>query len=215
MKKELVISVFDKDLFWVNKVSKDVSIKKYRKGINLNLSDEIYLSNNVGRDVHTFFYHILNNYDTLADITFFSQDYPFDHIENYVEIVNSDVEFITKCSILHFDGYWGFHWNNIGTMWQLNPSSQFTNGRILTCFNDGYPHDKNLYVDETWKSMFNCPYPSSYDFVPGGHFCVTKETVRIRTKEFYQHIVTLLETYDKMPWNIERLEPYIFNKNYI
>tara|TARA_B110000503_G_scaffold142924_1_gene241650 strand:+ start:1308 stop:1955 length:648 start_codon:yes stop_codon:yes gene_type:complete len=215
MKKELVISVFDKDLSWVDNVSKEVSIKKYRKGSNLNLDDEIYLSNNVGRDVHTFFYHILNNYDNLADITFFSQDYPFDHVENYVEIINSDVDFITKCSILHFDGYWGFHWNNIGTMWQLNPSSQFTNGRILTSFNDGYPHDKNLYVDETWKSLFNCPHPLSYDFVPGGHFCVTKETVKIRTKEFYQHVVTLLETYDKMPWNIERLEAYIFNKNYI
>jgi hypothetical protein len=99
MKKELVISVFDKDLSWLDKVSKEVLIKKYRKGSNLNLDGEIYLSNNVGRDVHTFFYHILNNYDNLADITFFSQDYPFDHIENYVEIINSDVDFITKFSI--------------------------------------------------------------------------------------------------------------------
>ena len=45
MKKELVISVFDKDLSWLDKVSKEVSIKKYRKGSNLNLDGEIYLSN--------------------------------------------------------------------------------------------------------------------------------------------------------------------------
>lgn len=215
MKKEVIISVYNRDTLWTNQLNKDISIKKYRKGINLNLSDETYLPINVGRDVHTFFYHILNNYDNLSDITFFSQDYPFDHIENYVEIINSDVDFITKCSVLHFDGYWGFHWNSIGTMWQLNQSNQFANGRILTSANDGYPHDRNLYVDETWESLFNCPHPSNYDFVPGGHFCVTRETIKIRSKEFYQHIVTLLETYDKMPWSIERLEPYIFNKNYI
>ena len=76
MQKELVISAFVRDTSWVNKINKDVSIKKYKKGKNLNLDDEIYIENNVGRDVHTFFYHILNNYDNLADITFFSQDYP-------------------------------------------------------------------------------------------------------------------------------------------
>ena len=196
MQKELVISKFVRDTSWVNKINKDVSIKKYIKGKNLNLYDEIYIENNVGRDVHTFFYHILKNYNNLADITFFSQDYPFDHIANYIEIINSDIDFITKSSILHFDGYWGF------------------TGDVFTSSDDGHPHDRDLFLNETWESLFNCPHPSKYDFVPGGHFCITKENVRIRSKEFYQHLVILLETYYKMPWNIERLESYIFNKNY-
>lgn len=206
MQKELVISAFVRDTSWVNKINKDVSIKKYIKGKNLSLDNEIYIENNVGRDVHTFFYHILNNYDNLADITFFSQDYPFDHIENYIEIINSDIDFITKSSMLHFDGYWGFALSEL--------YSSIYSGGVWTCSDTGHPHDNNLFLNETWESLFDCPYPSKYDFVPGGHFCITKENARIRSKEFYQHLVTLLETYYKMPWNIERLESYIFNKNY-
>ena len=55
MQKELVISAFVRDTSWVTKINKDVSIKKYRKGKNLNLDNEIYIENNVGRDIHTFF----------------------------------------------------------------------------------------------------------------------------------------------------------------
>ena len=69
MQKELVISVFIRDTSWVNQINKDVSIKKYRKGKNLNLDDEIYIENNVGRDVHTFFYHILKK--NLVQIIYF------------------------------------------------------------------------------------------------------------------------------------------------
>jgi len=196
MKKELVISIFSRDTSWTKEISNDVSIKKYRKGKNLKAPDEIYIPNNVGRDVHTFFYHILNNYDNLADITFFAQDDPFDHVPNYIEIINSDIEFITKSSIFHFDGYYGF------------------TGGTLSCSSNGYPHDAGLFLNETWQSLFNCPYPSQYDFICGGHFGITKENARMRSKEFYKHLVTLLEVYFKMPWNIERLEFYIFDKNY-
>jgi len=86
--KELVISLFDKDIEWIKDLNKDVKVSIYRKGDKTSHKDEIYLPNNVGRDVHTFFYHIVNRYHTLSDFTFFSQDYPFDHIENYINIIN-------------------------------------------------------------------------------------------------------------------------------
>jgi hypothetical protein len=214
MKKELVISAFEKDMSWISKINSDIKITIYRSGTKTSNPNEIFLEYKIGRDILPYFIHILNNYDNLADITFFSQDYPFDHIENYVEIINSDIDYITNEADLHFGGYYGFHWNSIGTMWQLHDSNQFQHSKVLTCNSIGNPHDTGLYLDEIWKLLFSCPQPENYDFIPGGHFCVTNETVKIRSKEFYQQIVNLLETYDKMPWIIERLEPYIFNKNY-
>jgi hypothetical protein len=214
MKKELIISLYNKDISWISKLNSDIKITIYRKGNLITHPNEIYLQNNIGRDVHTFFYHIYNNYDNLSDLTFFSQDYPFDHISNYIEIINSDIETISQKATLHFNGYWGFHWNDIGTMWHMPTSIQFTKGNVLTCESSGSPHDQGLNVNSVWVDLFKSTSPTYYEFIPGGHFGVSKETVHIRSKKFYGRIVELLETQEKMPWNIERLEPYIFNQNY-
>ena len=50
--------------------------------------------------------------------------------------------------------------------------------------------------------------------MPGGHFCITKEQILIRTKEFYKKIVDFLLEDEIAPWIIERLECYIFNQNF-
>ena len=60
MKKELIISLYDRDISWISKLNSDVSIKIYRKGSLTSHPTEIYLENNIGRDVHTFFYHIVS-----------------------------------------------------------------------------------------------------------------------------------------------------------
>jgi len=49
--------------------------------------------------------------------------------------------------------------------------------------------------------------------MPGGHFVITKEQVRMRSKEFYKKIIDLLIEDDNSPWMFERLECYIFNNN--
>ena len=84
MRKELVIAAYDKDLSWVKSLNDDVKITIYRKGINNNDDNEIFLEVNKGRCVHSFFNHILTNYDNLSDYTFFVQDYPFDHWEKRI-----------------------------------------------------------------------------------------------------------------------------------
>ena len=62
MKKELVIAAYDRDYSWVNKLNNDVSVTVYRKGSGGLLDGEILITPNVGRDVHTFFYHLYNNF---------------------------------------------------------------------------------------------------------------------------------------------------------
>jgi hypothetical protein len=64
--------------------------------------------------------------------------------------------------------------------------------------------------------LFEGSYPDDgyYEFMPGGHFGITKEHVYLRSKQFYEKIVTQLERDISAPWNIERLECYIFNPKY-
>jgi hypothetical protein len=221
MNKELVIAAYNEDYSWISNVNSDVKITVYRKGEYNNLDGEIKLEPNVGRDVHTFFKHICLNYNNLSDMIFFSQDYPFDHVENYIDIINGNIKSCQDNSIVNVGGYYGYHWNSVtvptpraGIMHTLLPSSHFNeNGKVLKCYSNGLPHDlnPNINVNNVWSEIFATPYPPYYEFVPGGHFSITKEQILLRSLQFYEKILFLLESNETMPWNIERLECYIFD----
>jgi hypothetical protein len=201
--RELVIAAYDSYLDWLEEINSDIKVTVYRKGDEpTQISNEIKLEPNKGRCVHTFFNHIYNNYDNLADITFFAQDYPFDHWEDIIDVVNNNKE-ESRCQ-LKIGGYYGFHFNTImipshkgGIMWNLIDSQHHGKGKVLSC--------RNMFFDS-----FN---PSHYEFMPGGHFGITKEHAHLRSKEFYKKVVDFLLDKEIAPWIIERLECYIFNPN--
>jgi hypothetical protein len=72
---DIVIARYEEDLSWL----KDIPIKYttlyvYNKGsrITLNLPNvKIIQLSNLGRESHTYLYHAINNYNNLADMTFF------------------------------------------------------------------------------------------------------------------------------------------------
>lgn len=222
MKKEIVIAAYDKDLHWLSRLNSDVKKTIYRKGNRIEDINEIYIENNKGRCVHTFFNHIFENYNNLSDVTYFAQDYPFDHWENIIEIIN-DIPTIQK-EQLKIGGYCGYHWNSIqtpsssgGTMWELYPSIHHGNGNILSCDSKGHPHasaDFHIDADKYWNLFFNNEPPNFYEFIPGGHFSITKEHAHLRTRDFYKKVVDFLIDYEFAPWIVERLECYIFNPKY-
>jgi hypothetical protein len=99
-------------------------------------------------------------------------------------------------------------------MWALSPSKQHGEGRVLVCQSNGQPQDSNpnIDVDKYWSMLFKQePPPAEYEFMPGGHFGITREHAQLRSKEFYNHVVDFLLEDEIAPWIIERLECYIFN----
>lgn len=222
--KEIVIAAYDKDLSWVSELNNDVKFTIYTKGDILNIGQKLP---NVGRCVHTFFRHIYENYGGLSDYTFFVQDYPFDHWENVVELINTDT-FKQNCKLNINDYYYGFHYNTIGMpnrnskynlgggMWTLYRSDHVGIGEVLKCYSNGHPQDynPNINIDKYWPEFFEGQPPPIYEFIPGGHFCLTKEGCFIRSKDFYKKVIHFLETVEIAPWIIERLECYIFNKKF-
>jgi hypothetical protein len=83
---EYVVAHYNKKIDWIldNKINDKTII--YNKS-NANIKNEfknVINLNNVGRESHTYIYHIIKNYDNLAEITFFTQDNPFDHCTDYI-----------------------------------------------------------------------------------------------------------------------------------
>jgi hypothetical protein len=194
MNKELIIAAYDRDYDWISKINSDVRVTIYNKKLSNLKSGEIYLSPNVGRDVHTFFLHIVNNYNSLSDYTIFSQDYPFDHVDNYIELINGELEDWNKNAKQMYDGCWFF----------------CTQYPVLYCDKDGSPNHVGLPIESIWKKLFYDEMPEIIEFTPTGHFCISKEAIKRLPISFYEKIIKILEENYDSPWVIERLEPYIF-----
>ena len=72
----IVISRYNEDLKWLDSDNFSIyNIIVYNKGINNNFiklpNMTIINLDNVGRESHTYLYHVINNYNNLADITIF------------------------------------------------------------------------------------------------------------------------------------------------
>jgi hypothetical protein len=98
----------------------------------------------------------------------------------------------------------------------MSPSEHFGSGFVLKCLSNGYPQDHNplINVDKYWDILFDSPKPNMYEFMPGGHFGITKEHIRLRSRDVYKKICELLIDDTTAPWMIERLECYVFNPKY-
>jgi hypothetical protein len=82
-----VIAHYKENLDWVKEVRElfpEVTITIYHKDapVLLDIFNIRHISlPNVGREAHTYLYHIINNYDILPEYTIFCQGNPFDHIK--------------------------------------------------------------------------------------------------------------------------------------
>lgn len=198
--KEVVIAAFNRNYDWINQLNPSVRTTIYRKGDQELLPNEIFIENNVGRDVHTFFQHLVRRYDTLSDFTFMAQDYCFDHVSNYVEIINGDEQLWDLYSIKKLDECWFFNTEH---------------GGILHSDKFGKPHHHHvLNIHKYWNLLFEEECPQILHWSAAGHFCVSKNQVHKRPIQFYEKIVKILENDYQTPWVVERLEHYLFDMNY-
>jgi hypothetical protein len=69
---EIVVSRYSENISWAKKYNNFITL--YNKGDDL-IENSIRL-NNIGREAHSYLYHIVNNYNNLAEYTCFLQD-PF------------------------------------------------------------------------------------------------------------------------------------------
>lgn len=83
---EVVVARYNEDINWVKELDYNVTV------YNKNSEDNDVFSNNlpnVGREGHTFFHHIVANYDNLPEYIAFVQGKPHDHCPDVVNIINN------------------------------------------------------------------------------------------------------------------------------
>lgn len=204
---EFVISKYKEDISWVNQIKKS-KVTIYDK------SDEnsSYIKlPNVGREAHTYLYHIIKNYNNLQEFTCFLQGHPFDHT-NVLSLYEIENFKFNKND--HFIGL-------------TNPGK---------CDLNGNPHHPYLDIDKLIFTKFFIDQPveitnfnnmgptNVIKWFPGAQFIVHKDLILNRKIELYEDLLKEFDRIDipcigydgtnKMPWVMERVWWYIFNPNF-
>lgn len=163
----IVIARYNEDVEWCKEFP---NVIIYNKGDELkNYHNEILLPN-VGREGHTYYKHICDNYDNLADYTIFLQGRPFDHSPNIISNLN-------KC----------INSSN------LNINFEFLSETILECKLSGCKFHNGLPLVDTYEKIFGERKDEmEFKFGAGAQFIVSKKSVLQKPKIFYNKIVELL-----------------------
>ncbi len=188
MKYRIVVARYNEDIDWTRQFS---NVVIYNKGISLhdNTINELCLPN-VGREGHTYYKYICDNYDNLDEYTIFLQGYPFDHSPNLI----SNLQRFIQTDALDID-------------------FEFLSEHLLYSNLSGCRYHGGLPLQEVYKTVFNESVDDkSFIFGAGAQFIVSKHAILKRPKSFYANIVKLLE-YDINPiegFVIERFHSLVF-----
>ena len=79
----IVVARYNENVEWTRQFE---NVTIYNKGEELNDGFHEILLNNVGREGHTFYKYISDNYDNLDDYTIFLQGDPFPHSNKLLEL---------------------------------------------------------------------------------------------------------------------------------
>jgi len=109
----IIVSRYNENIEWTKQFP---NVLIYNKGDDLAEEYPCIKLPNVGREQHTYFKYIYDNYDNLEDYTVFLQGNPFDHTRDIVnklhELINNkelDINFmnlsdwVVDCNLPHAD----------------------------------------------------------------------------------------------------------------
>ena len=211
---EAVLVRYKEDLHWTMKeYSFDTNVTIYNKGPNdidyLPSNYKIVNIPNVGWFGGTILYHIVTNYDQLADITFFGQGLIYDQelylpAIRYKGYINSTCKnIVAKC-------------DETTLLEQSNKLANYTKEQWATS-----KYNKFVPLNYTMIDYFNkniCPdFPlnESFKLDLGAQFAVKSSQIRLNSKEYYaSKLQDFNETYPYADFCLEKAWDVIFDPEY-
>ena len=200
MQYQIVVARYNEDISYLLSLNDILLI--YNKG-NDNIPtycNTIKLPN-IGRESHTYLYHIVNNYDNLAYKTLFIQGKIIDHNILPVNDYFKEDDFIGKINTLNI---------------QLLKIKINHKGKYLKELKQ-YDLKRSKYTPYEWINKIGINIDNKYEFniVWGANFCVSKKLIHKKPKIFYEDLLKYVE-YDKNPEEghfFERSWYLLFNHN--
>lgn len=194
--RELVVARCNEDLSWLGRVPAAWRKTLYNKGPEI---PGAVMLPNMGREAHTYLYHVVKQYDELAEWTLFTQGFPFDHAPDFHRILGKLTE--------SRDPHPGFIWLGLFVDYDVGDGSRLF--RKWSKNQDG----RELDLDGFWRALIKKPPPCRYPFFPGGMFAAHREVLRKRSKAEYCEALELSISFPDAAHCFERTWDQFFGEN--
>ncbi|KAL8708481.1 MAG: hypothetical protein Q9220_006639 [cf. Caloplaca sp. 1 TL-2023] len=182
---EIVVAHYNEDLSWLKEYSAECCV--YSKGGTKNAPQHPFTFTtlpNIGREGHTFLFHIAENYDALADVTLFVQGRIDDHVDisladmkaRSLDTATGQVQTFPFRELELFD-----HWE--GIPWEKYPCWKRWSSMATHNMKETPLELFQQYISESDR------VPAAVGFAPGAIFAVRKETVQQHSQAFYERLL--------------------------
>lgn len=181
MNYHIVVARYNENIEWTKEFS---NVIIYNKGEKLSDDYNQITLNNVGKEGHTFYKYIYDNYDNLPDYIFFVQGKPFDHSPNIISDLNKYI-------------------NNKN----LDIGFTYLSSYVINCNLSGCRFHRELPLIQVYEKLFNEKKTNmEFKFGAGAQFIVSKKNILKRNKDFYLKIIKMLE------YTINPIEGYVIER---
>lgn len=184
MKYQIVVARYDEDISYLYLFKDNIVV--YNKG-NDDIPTHFNTLKlpNIGRESHTYLYHIITNYDNLADKTLFMQGRVNDH------------------KLLQFDEY--FNDNNLFIGRESTHDIEMLkkdidhSGKYLIELKKG-DLKKSKYTPYEWINKIGIDISNftKFKMIWGANFSISKEIIQSKSKLFYENLIKYVD-YDRNP----------------
>ena len=185
---EIVVAHYNEDLAWLKPVIGHCKV--YSKGgpkHTPELCFEVEALENIGREGHTYLHHIVNYYESLKDVTLFTQGRVDDHIqltalemkEKALEIKPGRVTTFPHRAMELFNLWDGIPWEKYPCWAKWSSPEGIFKGKKA-------PKTPAQYFGDFFDNFGHDGPPMSIGFQPGAIFAVRRETIHQHPKETYQ-----------------------------
>jgi len=205
---QIIVARYNEDVNWLKGAT---NVIVYNKGNELSDMDNVISLPNVGREAHTYLYHIVENYEMLADVTLFTQAKISDH--GYPENIDALKERLITPALQKgiSDNFFTIY---AGERPGADPDFNLKIRQwLIGSFNVSPSSVDKIVYSDWFKQFVNPVYPNPLQFYGGAIFAVSKQRILTRTKEYYQILLSQLET-ENAPIEahfLERSWLYVFN----
>jgi hypothetical protein len=206
MNNQLIIARYNEDLLWLNEWKDKFDVIVYNKGKkDLQENYTIIDLPNIGREAHTYLYHIVNNYDTLAENNIFLQGKIKDLGPNVYQDLNHYINEIKEKGYSAPIGYmFGDYYKNIDFL-----ADPLYKDQVLSKY---FRLSDITFKDYIIKYFKNLP-----QYMPvsmKGCFGVSKKNIQSRPKEFYLNLLNSIPEYHTVEEAhfLERLWAFMFTE---
>jgi len=202
---EVVIAKYKEDTAWTSGLTHPYVI--YDKS-DTPLPTSIPLPN-VGREAHTFLYHIVETYGNLADITVFLQGKPEDHTSvgldaciSYINRLTGKEEFTPFLTYSYCDPDFACY--------PFIDRAEIFRDPIVTYSEDASEHNCLSIPQLIISGIVKVP-----TFAAGAQYVVPKANILARPLEFWKKLLELSKTNTYHDRDFRRLDPWAFERIWV